>query len=175
MGRYLNTGMVVTGIQQPKGYDITEAELVPYLHIGPLVLNYKRLYDFKLRYPRSLTLVLDDGTMVRPDCHFKTDQMSSPRFSRFFWDKDRFITPYFHDSGYVHKGLWFSNDCGNTWKFRPMTRKEVDLALFNWLKYEPVPTNLTSRLAIYVAVRSGGWAGFGKGDYRKTPVRVELI
>ncbi len=164
--RFINTGLVIAGIQQPEGYKIKDAGQVPYLHIGKFVLSYKSLYEFTLREP-NLTYIDSDGVWYRPDRHFITDRMSNPKITQCIWQESRFLGPLFHDSAYCHGGLWVSFDQGKTWKFHEMSRCEADNLLARMIIHDPYPGNYLSAGAIWAGVRLGGWLSWGKGDSRR--------
>lgn len=175
---FYNTGMMVDGVKQLKGFDCAELMQVPYISIGSYVLSYKTIYDVMINPLHPLTFVHPDGTHYRTDRHFQSDRMSNPKCTQWIWERTRFIGPIFHDSSYCFKGLWAAipqvDSKGNItflpeFRFLEMTRKKADDLLAVMLKYDPTPASRLSIAAIWLGVRIGGWASWGRGDFRSPP------
>ena len=104
------------------------------------------------------------GTLYRPDNHFRTDYGSVPRLAQvlmpMWFDRARFTRSYiFHDSSYAHGGVWVGITGG--WKFHKLTRKQADQLLRDMVRLEGGSRGAAS--AIYWGVRVGGrWSW--KGD-----------
>ena len=182
---FYNTGMIVDGVKQLKGYECDQLMQVPYLTIGSWVLSYKAIYDFTLNPLHPLTFLHPAGVFIRPDRHFQTDRMSNPKCTQWIWERDRFLGAFFHDSTYCHGGLWMAR--GASWKsvpeldetgtikflpkfeFQEMSRLEADNLLAVMIRHDPAPGSRLSAAAIWLGVRLGGWASWQKGDFRDPP------
>lgn len=133
----------------------------------------KTIYRFRLILVRPLTYRNDEG-FWQPNRTFFTDKGSVPLFVQPFIPSDRFIGFYFHDSGYKHGYLHFSEN-GLDFKPRKMTRKQLDNLLFEQAWNDPVPGRASAGFT-WCGVRTGGWFSFrskysimlnekGKHDY----------
>lgn len=149
---------------QTRGFYLYPVQQVPYLWLWG-----KTIYEFDLDPTIPLTFVGTDGIWYRPNKSFQTDMGSIPRMLRTMIDKDRFIGFFFHDSGYMEKGLWVSDDKGVNWYFRAMQRAEIDHLLAVMISHDPCPGNLVTACAIWAAVKSFGWMSYGKGDEKDKP------
>lgn len=174
--RFINTGFIIDGIQQPRGFECIDKGQVPYLKIGKWVIAWKSIYEFKLNEEHPLTWIDTDGTHYRPDRHFITDRMSNPKFSQCIWQESRFLGPLFHDSEYCHGGLWYAVpvvDADGMIKFMPeykflkTTRFMADCRLARMIRHDPYPGNYLSMAAIWAGVRLGGYFAWNKGDERR--------
>lgn len=160
---FINTGMEVEGVRQPKGFDIDPIRIE-----RTWLLWKKTIYEFKLRPSHPLTFIHPDGRWMQPDRHFETDQGSLPPFLQpIICAKDRFIGFYLHDSGYIHGGLHVSNDEGKTWSFQKMSRSEIDSLLVTMMSFDPVPAGFVQMGVVWLGVKMGGWVSFNRGDLRK--------
>lgn len=159
---FINTGMVVDGIDQCEGFDI-----YPHHQDTYMLIFKKTIYEFQLNQKTPLTFIHPDGRMFQPDRHFFTDQGSVPRVLQTIVPKDRFVGFYLHDSAYRFKGLYVSCNGGQSYRFEEMLRVEVDELLKVMIKYDPYPGNVVLQYGILAGVRVGGWYGWGRGDERK--------
>jgi len=167
MAEFINTGFILNGIQQPKGFHCDEIGQYPYIHIGKFVISYKTLYEITVNKDCPVTFIHPSGIQYRMDNHFVSDRMSNPKFTQWIWEPARFIGPLFHDSGYCFGGLWVSCDNGKNFRFEKMTRFQVDNLLAVMIKHDPYPGSYLSIAAIWLGVRAGGWTGWKKGDSRR--------
>ena len=160
----------------PKGYSIVKDTVRSTW--------WKAIYEFTLDAKFPMTYVATDGTRIRPDIHFFTDQGTVPRLGlQFFVPKDRFLGFYFHDSCCIHGGLWvwkpipIVNKDGtisfspfrDSYVFVKFTRAEADTLLHDMVLADPKPGWGITADAVWVGVRIGSlWTGssYGKGDGR---------
>lgn len=160
----MKAGFINSGMNgQIRGFEVWPIKQVPYLW-----LLSKTIYQYQENSLSPMTFIHPDGRWIRPNKSFQTDQGSIPRMLRLVIDKDRFLIFYFHDSGYMEKGLWVSNDKSVTWEFQKMERSEVDDLLLPGISFDPCPGNAATAYAVWSVVRMfGGFAGWGKGDRKK--------
>ena len=143
-----------------------------------LKLWAKAVYPFINDPDDPLTFHRADGLLIRPLAVMDTDMGTVPRSVRVLISKDRYLDSYLiHDSGCVQGGFDVSSDGGETWGFVPASRLIVDQQLRDCIRaqqteYDPdvrgdrwwsainakrrAATNLTTRNAIYRAVRAAG-------------------
>lgn len=82
----------------------------------------------------ALTWREPDGTLIRPDRHHVTDFGTIPPRVAGMHGFARHRPEYiFHDAGYAHEGLWFSDDNGATWAYRQLAREWIDSLLYRLL------------------------------------------
>lgn len=127
-------------------------------------IPYKLIYEFTLEPDSPLTYISADGTAYQPDRHFLTDMGSVPRTAQLLIPKDRFRGFYLHDSAYRHKGLWIKLPTEKHFYFVRMSRREADDLLYEMCLADPEPAWHATARAIWLAVRAGGWAGWGKSE-----------
>ena len=184
---FYNTGYLVDGVKQPKGWHSDPCGQVPYLKIFGWVVSYKAIYDVRMVREHPLTYVSNNGICYRTDRHFQSDGMSNPKATQIFWERLRFLGPIFHDSAYCFGTLWQSewevdkNGVLIAWPSfteKEVTRKQADDLLFEMLENDPFPANAASSYAIWSAVRMSGWASWHAEDFRKrkkvTPPKHKL-
>jgi len=155
------------GFINVKGYNCYQVRTERYLGIFPEVI-----FDFSLATMAPLTFVHPAGHRIRPDQHFETNKGSIPIVARPFIPKDRFERSFFfHDSGYIHHGLWIQKKNGYPFHFREMTRKQVDELLRMMVRAEGAGP--VQACTIYTGVRAGGWYGWGQGHEREKARKKE--
>lgn len=82
---------------------------------------------------------------------FVFNYWSIPRIFRIFFDPTRYNSYCLHDAMYTDKRMYhIGND-----EYTPMTRKEADKILLEWIRYEWAW--FFERLLIYLGVRLFGW------------------
>jgi len=113
------------------------------------------------------------GTQHRPDNHFETDGGSIPPITRIIpfahLDPYNFIRSYgMHDGGYQYGGLYIKYADEKTFKFRLMTRQQVDGMMVDWLKYDNA--NWWDRRVICTGIAAGSWTVWNSGKAIKQKV-----
>lgn len=147
LSRYLN----------PFGYRIA--------HIGNKGLMRKAVFDFTLDDFAPLTYMRYNGELVRPDRHFVTDKGSIPVCLRWLIPSDTYERPYlFHDSAYLHHGLWFQSPFGHEFIFKPMSMDEANRLLSEMMDSEGA-WRLT-RNTVFKAVKWFGRFSWNNGERR---------
>jgi len=97
-----------------------------------------------------------DQWMIIANKWFMTNYGSIPRILRPIFDPTRYNSYVLHDSAYgFHRAY-----SPILKRYSPITRKEADLALLEWLAYEWA--GFWERLIIYFWVRVGGWVAWNK-------------
>jgi len=120
----------------------------------------KELYEFTNDDADPLTVELD-GTLYRPDRHYKSDLGSVPRTLQFilpkYFAKDRYVKSFLlHDQSYLFGSIWVAVHGG--WENRKLTRKQADTMLRDTILCEG-GSKANARL-IYWGVRMGGFASW---------------
>lgn len=162
---WINSGMEIGGIRQPKGFDIRDYRREYFVLFGRRLWCTKTIYLFELNELHPLTFIHPDGRWIQPGRRFPTDQGSVPRLCQLIVIKDRFLGFYLHDFGYEHGYVWVSWDCGKTWVKQYLTRRGHDELLDVSVRYDPAPAGVMERAAVWAGVRSGGWCAWNR--YRK--------
>jgi len=124
------------------------------------------LFDFKANRGNPCVYTDAYGTQYMPDHHFDTDGGSIPPSTRIIpfahLDPWNFPRAYpLHDGAYQYGGLYIKYADETTFKFRPMTRKQVDEALGDWLYYDDA--TWWDRRVILNGVALGSWTVWGDG------------
>lgn len=143
------------------------------------VIGQKRMWGLWWRTVREFRLTPGEAGLYfvddleawwRPDKVFWSDGASVPPPATAIpgFQHDRYLGAYYHDSGYKHGGLWRSVDCGKTWMFIRMPRREIDDLFEETMRHDPFrPGHPAATITIWAFVRVfGGWS-FGEGDPRK--------
>lgn len=173
---WMNSGMVVDGIRQIKGFDIWPIRVEEH-SLRP----DETIYKFELLPASPLTFVHHDGRWIQPSRSFETNQGSVPWAVTRLIPKDRVLGFYAHDSAYLSGYIWVSRDEGVTWAKETVTRLEADNLLRLMAVMDPQPLSERRALAIWLGVRIGGWMAWGKqirpaGDrhpHMRFPVKLE--
>lgn len=148
---------IVPKIIHPHGYrcDIDHTER--YLWIIPKVI-----YTFRLDPKAPLTYHHSRGAYLQPDKHFKTDKASVPMFAQLLMllPRDVIEVPaLFHDSVYLHGGIWQSANADGPYRFVKQTRQQADELLAEIITVVegvcPVQRGL-----IWSFVRMAGWVAW---------------
>jgi hypothetical protein len=150
-----------------KGYSGKPGNLTPLLDArgrplySPGLLWYRTpLFDFRADPVDPATFTDAAGTQFRPDNHFKTDGGSIPPATRVIpfahLDPWNFPRGYpLHDGGYQYGGLYMKFAGEAEFRFRLMTRKQVDAAMADWLKYDGA--TWWDRRVILNGIALGSW------------------
>lgn len=127
----------------------------------------KTIYEYQANPMTPLTYIDADEVEYRPDNHYFTDQGSVPRIAQLVIPKDRFLGFYFHDSGYIHGGLYVRFPRSPVFIFRHMFRRQVDDLLHDMVLADPCPGWKLTADAIWGTVRIGGaFCEYGAGDQK---------
>lgn len=164
---WINTGMIVDGVEQPKGFDI-----YPIRVETRRLLPDRTIYRFELMPDTPLTFIHPDGRWMQPCKLFETDQGSVPWLMQRWIPKDRFIAFYLHDSSYLTAYAWTSFDHGETWGKQTLTRREADAILKIGTLLDPAPATERQARAIWLGVRLGGWAAWLRKIRKNYPIPV---
>ena len=81
----------------------------------------------------------------------KTNYGTIPRILRPIFDPTRYNSYVIHDAAYTYQMIYSPV----REEYKPITRKQADLALLEWLAYEWA--GFFERLFIYLGVRIWGW------------------
>jgi hypothetical protein len=65
-----------------------------------------------------------------------------------------------HDGGWQYGGMYIKYFGEQTFKFRIMTRKQIDTMMLDWLRYDDA--NWWDRRVILNGIALGGWTVWGK-------------
>lgn len=143
--------------ENPQGYEAPKLRDERYLFFFS-----KTIYEFTLKPDAPLTFHHPDGSRIQPDRHeMETDLGSIPLTAQIFIPKDRFLLSFFfHDSGYKHHGLWFSQPGQEVFTFRLCTQWEIDNLLWRMVGAEG--GNAFQRQSIYRSVRLLGEIAWNK-------------
>jgi len=131
------------------------------------------LFDFQSDTLNPSTYTDAYGTQYRPDNHFETDGGSIPPVTRVIpfahLDPLNFVRAYgMHDGGYQYGGLYIKYADEQTFKFRLMTRQQVDGMMVDWLRYD----NATwwDRRVICTGIAAGSWTVWNSGKPLKQKI-----
>lgn len=120
----------------------------------------KMVYRFVLNPDHPLTLVLADGTRIRPCASFVSDQGSEPIFVQGWLPKDRHPAYYLHDDQYRAGGAWIAAPGSTVYLWTVLTRRRADDLLRLGLTSpddmgDIVPVSHAKATAIWAGVRLG--------------------
>lgn len=144
----------------PEGYDLVKSI---DLDNGSAVE-----YHFNLHLYEPLTYEDMDGVQWQPNRNFLTDMGSIPSVLALIpglAKDDRLISYIFHDSGYIHHGLYCRVRPDKFFSYTQLSRARCDAMLREMVRVDPTSATGSSSLqawAIYAAVRLAGQSAWNK-------------
>ena len=154
---------VVDILNPVDGYQLSKLRDEPRRFLWIIPLQPRTIFKFQLNLEHPLTIVLSDGMRIQPDRHVaETDGGSIPPLFRIFWTTTRWLLSFlFHDSGYLHHGLYFAGPDDTEFVFVKMPREAVDHLLYECIVYEG--GGPSQRYPIFTAVSLFGQESWDKG------------
>ncbi len=98
-----------------------------------LIFFRKAIFEFSLDSKAPLIFEDKDGNWWMPDRHFFTDWGSIPITLQWLIPKDTYLGYLFHDSGYKHHGLWFSEAGYQKFCFKKLTMTQANELLYDMM------------------------------------------
>ena len=142
------------------GYELRKAFNEPYC-----LIFRKAVYRFALHDPMPIMFRRANGELIQPDRRFFSDMGSIPISLQWAIPKDTYLEPYlFHDSAYLHHGLWFRGVDDLCFSFRALTVWESN-ALLKEMMLAQGAWSITAN-AVYGAVQACGWAIWANAERR---------